>query len=262
MSEVQTVAKRLVDRTALVTGAGGSIGGASARRLAQEGARVAVMDLTVERAQTTVDLISEQGGEAFAVGCDVRDDSQIEAAVAVVMERFGRIDLLHNNAGVLIPGDVVSIPLADWDLTYAVNVRGLMLVTRAVVVHMRAAGHGVIVNTASTAGLVGEPNCVAYDSSKGAVVNLTRQLAVDLAPDGIRVNCVCPGWIDTGFNDPIFAQASMTADDVAELVRQSVPLNRQGIAEDVAPAVAFLMSDEASYITGHPLVIDGGMVAQ
>jgi len=254
--------QRLADRTALVTGAGGAIGRASAMRLASEGARVAVVDLKVDAAQATVDLITADAGQAFAIGCDVREPDQVAAMVEHAVDQMGSIQLLHNNAGVLIPGDVVSISLEDWDLTYAVNVRGLMLVTRAVVPHMRNAGFGVIVNTASTAGLVGEPNCVAYDSSKGAVVNLTRQLAVDLARDGIRVNCVCPGWIDTGFNDPIFEEAGMSKDDVADLVRQTVPLNRQGSAEDVAPAVAFLMSDDAAYITGHPLTIDGGMVAQ
>jgi NAD(P)-dependent dehydrogenase (short-subunit alcohol dehydrogenase family) len=121
---------------------------------------------------------------------------------------------------------------------------------------------GVIVNTASISGMIGEPNLVAYNSSKGAVINLTRQLAVEYARDGIRVNCVCPGWIDTGFNDPIFHEAGMDREQIAAMVDQWVPMNRQGSAEDIAPSVAFLCSDDAAYITGQSLVIDGGLTAQ
>lgn len=254
--------RRLDGKVAVITGAGGSIGRASSVRLAQEGAYVAVVDLKEDAATRTATDILAEGGRARAYACDVSDELQVNSLVERITVEMGPVELLHNNAGVLIPGSVTSISMSDWDLTYAVNVRGLLLMTRAVVPGMKAVGAGVVVNTASTAGLVGEPNCVAYDSSKGAVVNLTRQLAVDLAPYGIRVNCVCPGWIDTGFNDVIFEAAGMSATDIERLVENSVPMRRQGIAEDVAPAVAFLMSDDASYITGHPLVIDGGMVAQ
>jgi len=152
--------------------------------------------------------------------------------------------------------------LEDWDLHFAVNVRGMLLVSRAVIPHMQRQGGGAIVNTGSTASLVGEPNCVSYDSTKGAVLQLTRRMAIDFAKDGIRVNCVCPGWIDTGFNDPIFDDAGMSAEEIDEAVKQAIPMNRQGTAADVAPSVAFLFSDDAAYITGTSLVIDGGFVAQ
>ncbi|MGH2866913.1 MAG: SDR family NAD(P)-dependent oxidoreductase [Solirubrobacteraceae bacterium] len=253
---------RLHGGIALVTGAGGSIGRASALRMGQEGAQVAVVDLRHDTAAQTIELLERHNVQAAAFQCDVADPSSVQAMVEACVERFGRIDYLHNNAGVLIPGTALTQRLEDWDLHFAVNVRGALLVSRAVIPHMQRQGRGAIVNTASSAGLVGEPDCVAYDSSKHAVVGLTRQMAMDFASDGIRVNCICPGWIDTGFNDPIFEQAGMDDAAIAALVHEAVPLNRQGVAEDVAPAVAFLMSDDARYITGHPLVIDGGLVAR
>ncbi len=262
MSVTEQFPRRLVGRIGLVTGAGGSIGRASAVRLAREGASVAVADLRLASAQETVAILEAEGHTGLAVECDVRDEGSVNSMVAAVIERFGRIDLLHNNAGVLIPGTALTQRLEDWDLHYAVNVKGVLLVSRAVIPHMQRQGGGGIVNTGSTASLVGEPNCVAYDSTKGAVLQLTRQMAIDFAKDRIRVNCVCPGWIDTGFNDPIFDEANMSAEEIDALVKEAIPLGRQGIAEDVAPAVAFLFSDDASYITGHPLVIDGGFVVQ
>lgn len=253
---------RLRGGTALVTGGGGGIGRASALRMGQEGAQVAVVDLDHDAAAETADLLASNDVHAAAFQCDVADPAAVEVAVEACIERFGRIDYLHNNAGVLIPGNALTQRLDDWDRHFAVNVRGTFLVSRAVIPHMQRQGGGAIVNTASSAGLVGEPDCVAYDSSKHAIVGLTRQMAMDFARDGIRVNCICPGWIDTGFNDPIFEQAGMDEAAIAALVHEAVPLDRQGVAEDVAPAVAFLMSDDARYITGHPLSIDGGLVAR
>jgi NAD(P)-dependent dehydrogenase (short-subunit alcohol dehydrogenase family) len=254
--------RRLVGKVGLVTGAGGAIGRESALRMAREGASVAVADLRLEAAQETVSLLTGEGHEALAVECDVRDQASVERAVDACVERFGHIDLLHNNAGVLIPGTALTQRLEDWDLHFAVNVKGVLLVSRAVIPHMQRQGGGAIVNTGSTASLVGEPNCVSYDSTKGAVLQLTRQMAIDFAKDGIRVNCVCPGWIDTGFNDPIFDDAGMSAQEIDDAVKLAIPMNRQGVAADVAPSVAFLLSDDASYITGTSLVIDGGFVAQ
>jgi NAD(P)-dependent dehydrogenase (short-subunit alcohol dehydrogenase family) len=138
----------------------------------------------------------------------------------------------------------------------------MLLVSRAVIPHMQRQGGGAIVNTGSTASLVGEPNCVSYDATKGAVLQLTRQMAIDFAKDGIRVNCICPGWIDTGFNDPIFDDAGMSPQEIDDAVKLAIPMNRQGTAADVAPSVAFLFSGDAAYITGTTLVIDGGFVAQ
>ena len=207
-------------------------------------------------------MLEAEGHEALALECDVRDQASVERMVAACIERFGRIDLLHNNAGVLIPGTALTQRLEDWDLHFAVNVRGMLLVSRAGFPHMQRQGGGAIVNTGSTASLVGEPNCVSYDATKGAVLQLTRQMAIDFAKDGIRVNCICPGWIDTGFNDPIFDDAAMSPQQIDDAVKQAIPMNRQGTAADVAPSVAFLFSDDASDITGTTLVIDGGFVAQ
>jgi NAD(P)-dependent dehydrogenase (short-subunit alcohol dehydrogenase family) len=254
--------RRFPGKIALVTGAGGAIGRESALRLAREGASIAVADLRLAAAQETVSLLEAEGHEALALECDVRDEASVEQMVAGCIERFGRIDLLHNNAGVLIPGTALTQRLEDWDLHFAVNVRGMLLVSRAVIPHMQRQGGGAIVNTGSTASLVGEPNCVSYDATKGAVLQLTRQMAIDFAKDGIRVNCICPGWIDTGFNDPIFDDAGMSPEEIDDAVKLAIPMNRQGTAADVAPSVAFLFSDDASYITGTTLVIDGGFVAQ
>jgi meso-butanediol dehydrogenase / (S,S)-butanediol dehydrogenase / diacetyl reductase len=253
---------RLRDRVAVITGAGGGIGRACARRLAQEGARVVATDIRSDVADQTADELAADGLACSAAACDVRDPDDISRLVATIMQRHGRVDILHNNAGVLIPGTALTQTLEEWDLHYAVNVRGMLLMSRAFIPVMQSQGSGVIVNTASISGMVGEPNLAAYDSSKGAVINLTRQLAVEYARDGIRVNCVCPGWIDTGFNDPIFEQAGMDAAAIAAMVEQWVPMNRQATAEDIAPSVAFLCSDDSAYITGHALVVDGGLMAQ
>jgi NAD(P)-dependent dehydrogenase (short-subunit alcohol dehydrogenase family) len=255
------IPKRLVGTFAVVTGAGHGIGRASAHRMGHEGATVAVVDLREAEAQETVTMLNGDGIDAFAWRCDISKADEVEHTIAEIVARFGRIDILHNNAGVVIAGRVHEVPIEDWDRVFSVNIRGMFLVTRSVLPIMQRQGRGSIVNTASISGIVGEPHLAAYNSSKGAVINFTRHVAVDYARDGIRCNCVCPGWIDTGFNDPIFVADNLDAEGVRVLVEQDVPMNRQGTAEEVAPAVAFLASDDAAYITGHPLVVDGGQMA-
>ncbi len=257
---MRTVCRRLEGRVALVTGAGHGIGRACARRMGQEGARLAVVDIRAGAAEETACLLRDEDGiEAWAWETDVSDQGQIERAVASVLDRYGRVDILHANAGVLVPGTVLTQAIDDWDRTFSVNVRGIFLTARAVIPAMRRSGGGAIINTASISGMIGEPALAAYNASKGAIINLTRQMAADFSREGIRVNCICPGWIETGFNDPILDK--LDADEIARLVDTWIPLGRQGTAEDIAPCVAFLASDDARYITGHALVIDGGLTA-
>lgn len=251
---------RFRDRTAVVTGGGHGIGRATALRLAQEGAQVAIVDIRKSAATETASLIRDAGGIAVALSADVSDPEQVETSVAAIVTEFGRIDALHSNAGVLFAGTALTQSIDEWDRTFAVNVKSMFLMARAVIPIMRRRSGGAIVNTGSTSGIVGEPNLVAYNSSKAAVVNLTRQLAADFSRDGIRVNCVCPGWIlHTDFNDPVLKDLSPA--EVDGLIDHWVPIGRPGEAEEIAAAVAFLLSDDASYIAGHALVVDGGVTA-
>jgi meso-butanediol dehydrogenase / (S,S)-butanediol dehydrogenase / diacetyl reductase len=249
---------RFKEKVVVVTGAGHGIGRASAQRFASEGGEVVVVDVNGDSAAETVGLIVEGGGAAHAFAVDVSDERAVDGLGAEVAARHGRVDVLHNNAGRLRAGSVTELAVEEWDRTFAVNVRSMFLVSRALIPLMRPRG-GAIVNTASTSGLVGEMGIPAYNSSKGAVLNLTRQLAADYTREGIRVNCVCPGWIPTGFNDPVLE--GLTDEEVEAMVVATVPMGRQGTPEEIAAAVAFLASDDATYVTGHALVVDGGLPA-
>jgi meso-butanediol dehydrogenase/(S,S)-butanediol dehydrogenase/diacetyl reductase len=251
------VAGRFAGRTALVTGAAHGIGRATAARLGSEGATVVMVDLDADRLAEAVAELEARGVDAHAVIADVADADAVAAAAEAARRVSGRIDVLHNNAGRLRAGGVVDVAIEEWDRTYAVNVRSIFLACRAVIPAMLEQGGGAIVNTASTSGLVGEAGIAAYCSSKGAVVNLTRQLAAEFGGRGIRVNCVCPGWVPTGFNDPVLA--GMTDGEVQAMVEATVPAGRQGTPEEIAAAVAFLASDDAAYVHGHALVVDGGL---
>jgi NAD(P)-dependent dehydrogenase (short-subunit alcohol dehydrogenase family) len=252
--------RRLEDRIAVVTGAGHGIGRASALRLGREGARLALIDLRPDAAEATCGAARAERIEADWWEADVSDETQVSSCIDEIAAHYGRIDILHSNAGVLYAGTVLSQSIEEWDHTYAVNVRSMFLVARSVVPIMQKGGRGSIITTASISGMIGEPNLVAYNSSKGAVIQLTRQLAVEWARHGIRVNAICPGWIETGFNDPVLDH--LNEEELANMVETWIPLGRQGVAEDIAPSVAFLASDDAAYITGSLVVIDGGLTAQ
>jgi meso-butanediol dehydrogenase / (S,S)-butanediol dehydrogenase / diacetyl reductase len=264
--------KRFSRKVVVVTGGGHGIGRASALRFASEGARVAVVDLRGDHAeQVAAECRAAAGGAGPAGGADgdgdsraypadVTDPDQVAAAVERIAGDLGGVDVAHLNAGRLSAGSVLEVPLAEWQRIFAVNVTGMFLVARAVIPLMRANSGGAIVTTGSISGMFGEPALAAYTASKAAVVNLTRQMAIDFARDGIRVNCVCPGWVDTGFNDPQFEHDGLSEQDINELIDRTVPMGRQGLPEEMAAAVAFLASADASYITGQTLLVDGGLL--
>jgi NAD(P)-dependent dehydrogenase (short-subunit alcohol dehydrogenase family) len=249
----------LAGQVALVTGAGHGIGRASALALAQAGALVVASDVNFAGATETAQLIKAAGYEGAAATADITDEKAMATVVDDVVRTHGRLDIVHANAGVLMAGTALTQTLDEWDKTYLVNVRGTFLTVRAVLPQMMQQKSGAIIITASISGLVGEPDLVAYNSSKGALVNLTRQLAVEYAEHGIRVNGICPGWIETGFNDPVLNH--LDDKELHDMVHRQVPLGRQGTPEDIAPSVVFLASDWARYITGQLLPIDGGLTA-
>ncbi len=251
---------RLAGKVALVTGAGSGIGRAAAVRFAAEGAAVGVLDLVADAADETVELIGKDGGRAVAVTADVGDAAQLAAAVERVAAGLGPVGVLYNNAGVDSAGSVAVAEEDDWDRALRVNAKGTFLVSRAVLAHMPDGG--AIVNQGSVAGLVGVPNFAAYCAAKGAVIALTRSMAVDLAPRGIRVNVICPGTVYTPLMEPML-RARGGGDLQAGLAKTLLkyPIGRLGTPEEIANVALFLASDEASFMTGSVVTPDGGMTA-
>jgi len=247
----------LEGKTAIVTGAGSGIGAASAIRFAAEGASVVCADIRLARAQDTVDAIVAAGGRGASAEVDVRDSAQNEAMVDVAIREFGGVDVAFFNAGTIRPGNAVKLSEDDWDVVMDTNVKSIFLGAKHVLPVMADAGGGSIINTASVSGLRGDPSGIAYGASKAAVINLTRCLATDHASQGIRVNCICPGVIDT---PPV---ARMLADESARAsVGASHLLGRTGMPGEIAAAATFLASDESSFVTGEALVVDGGLTSR
>jgi NAD(P)-dependent dehydrogenase (short-subunit alcohol dehydrogenase family) len=244
----------------VVTGAAHGIGRASALRFASEGANVAVLDTQEKGGRSVAQECRDAGGNGRFHRVDVANPEEVRAVVQQVVDDFGSIDVFHSHAGRLRAGTILETDLEEWNLTLAVNVTSMYLMAREVVPHMIAKGKGSIVTTGSISGMFGEPALSAYTASKAAVVNLTRSMAIDFAKSGVRVNCVCPGWVDTGFNNPQFVHDQLTDQDIEQLIARTVPMGRQGLPEEMAAAVAFLASDDASYITGQTLLVDGGLL--
>jgi NAD(P)-dependent dehydrogenase (short-subunit alcohol dehydrogenase family) len=251
---------RLAGKTALITGGGTGIGRACALLFAREGARVAVAGRSAEPLRAVVAEIERAGGQALAVTCDVTQAQQVERAVRATVERFGALNVVVNNAGVLTLGSVEQTPESEWARVLGVNLTGTFLVSRAALPELRKAGGGSIVNIGSLYGLIGLKNRAAYAASKGGVAQLTRSMALDHAHEGIRVNCVCPAIVETEMIQQVFASQP----DPAALRRQrieQIPLGRMGRPEDVAQLALFLASDESSWMTGVALPLDGGLSA-
>ncbi|HEX2988503.1 MAG TPA: glucose 1-dehydrogenase [Chloroflexota bacterium] len=254
---------RLEGKVALVTGAGSGIGRAIAVRLAGDGARIVAADLNPEGATETISKIEAAGGSGSAVQVDVRDVSSLQAMVDGTVERFGRIDILVACAGIVQTKRMRDITPEDWDRIFSVNSRGLFFTMQLVSKQMERQGSGVILNMSSAAARGPRPMYTHYAASKAAVISITRSAAASLAPSGVRVNAICPGIVETPMWDQIDREyAAESGRPLGEHRRQrakEIPLGRLETAEDVASAAAFLVSDDASYITGQTLNVDGGI---
>jgi NAD(P)-dependent dehydrogenase (short-subunit alcohol dehydrogenase family) len=242
------------DAGVLVTGAGSGLGRAIAIRLAKDGAKVVVSDISQEGGAVTVDAIEAAGGKAAFIEADVSDADSVEALIAGSIEYLGGLDLAVNNAGIAhTPGDLHQLSIAEWDAVMGVDLRGTFLCMRGELAHMVEAGHGKIVNMASNAGTKNAPGMAAYTAAKHGVVGLTKNAALQYARRNIQVNAVGPGTILT---EGIIAFGADQQERWADLI----PVGRMGKPEEVAAAVAYLLSDEAGFVTGHTLLIDGGLM--
>lgn len=251
---------RLAGKVALITGGASGIGRATALLFAHEGAAVSVVDVDEAGGRAVVQEIIEAGGRAIFVRCDVTQAADCQRAVQQTVEKLGSLDILFNNAGIIRRATVLETTEEEWDRVMAVNVKSVFLLSKYAIPIMAQAGGGVIINTASGWGLVGGRKAAAYCASKGAVVNLTRAMALDHGEQNIRVNCICPGDTDT----PMLRDEAQQLGEpyekfLAEAARR--PLQRIGRVEDIAQAALYLASDASSFVTGTVLVVDGGGLA-
>jgi len=253
---------RLKNKVAIITGGASGIGQAICEVFAEEGARLAVADIDAHGGQKTVSAITAAGGEALFIQADVSKEAEVEAMVAQTAAAYGAVNILVNDAAAFEFGKVEDITDEQWKRVFGVNVLGQAYCVKHVLPHMRSAGGGAIVNIASVSGFIAQPAFVPYNASKGAVMQLTRCLALDLAPDNIRVNCVCPGAILTPATE---RHRQFEGRDREEFLAEAASgsfMKRVGDPREVAYGALFLASDEASFVTGTPLVIDGGATAQ
>ena len=254
------MANRLTGRSAIVTGAASGNGRAIAQAFADEGARVAVADNNRAGAEQVAAEIARRGGSAIAVEMDVTRRADCERTVQEAVTAFGGLDILVNNAAVLIEGTILSASEDDWDRQQAVNVRGVFLMTKAALPSIIARGAGAVIMVASQSGLRARPGAIPYVTSKHAVVGMTKCLALDHAADGIRVNAICPGFIETAMTERRFQaeSAGRSREDIRAELARPIPLGRIGRPEDVAAIAVHLASDAAAWVTGICYSLDGG----
>lgn len=248
---------RLDGRIAVVTGAGRGIGAAEAIKMAQEGARIAVLDLSAEAGQDTVHAVNDVGSEAIAVACDVSSSKQVGAAFEEVANHFGRIDILVNNAGLLRDNLLFKMSEDDWDKVLDVHLKGSFLCTQAAQKYMIEQEYGKIIMTSSIVAL-GNKGQVNYSAAKAGLQAMARTLSLELGRFNITVNAIAPGWIETEMTKEAAERVGMTMEDMKERFAKNIPLKRFGRVEDIANVVAFLVSDDASYISGETIYVAGG----
>jgi NAD(P)-dependent dehydrogenase (short-subunit alcohol dehydrogenase family) len=247
-------------QVAVISGAASGIGRGIAIRLAEMGAAVVLLDIDQQKGKEATSEMSRRGGKALFISADVRSAQDCKRAIAETLQAFGKIDILCNNAGVTIRKSVESLSENEWDLAVDVTLKSVFLLSREALPHMMSAGGGSVINTASGWGLKGGPQAASYCAAKGGVVNLTRAMAIDYGKRNIRVNCVCPGDVDTPMLHSECAQLGQKP-DVFMKEAASRPLGRVGTPEDVANAVLFLASPMSAWVTGTCLVVDGGGLA-
>ena len=262
MTSISETAKHLLSlegKVAMVTGAASGIGRGIALRLAELGAAIVILDIDAAGAKSTDERIAQQGKARFEK-CDVRSSRDCQQAVAAAIDAFGKIDILCNNAGVILRKDVTNLTEDEWDLALDVTLKSIFLLSREVIPHMIKAGSGVIINTGSGWSLKGGPQAASYCAAKAGVLNLTRAMAIDYGKHNIRVNCICPGDIDTPM---LRSECEQLGEETVTFLREAAnrPIARVGTPEDVANAVLFLTSGMATWITGTHLVVDGGGLA-
>ena len=253
---------RLKNKVAIITGAGSGQGRAAAMIFSREGAKVVVSDWKPELGDETVTLVKRAGGEAIFVRTDVSESADVQNLIRTTVSTFGRIDIIYNNAGVgfsspLSMSDVINTPEADWDRVIAINLRSMYLTAKYGIPEMIKSGGGSIVNTASIAALIGSEAAHAYTAAKGGMVALSRALAVEFGPKNIRVNCICPGAIDTPMIAPVVDPLKKSGQPF-----MTSPIRRLGTPEDIANCALYLASDESGFVTGATIVVDGGYIAQ
>ncbi len=247
----------LKDRIAIVTGAGSGIGRGGAEIMAREGAHIVVSDLSDERAEETVEIIKQAGGSAEAHATDVADSEALKKLIVDAHANHGRIDILHSHAGIQVEGTLEEVPVEGLDNSYALNVRSHFVASKAVVGFMKEQGRGSIVITSSNSGVFFDAGMLAYVTSKTAAIALVKQIALDHAKDNVRCNALCPGWVDTPFNEPYIRQMGGRA-EIEKYVSETIPMGRWASIEEISESILFLASDRSSFMTGHALVVDGG----